>query len=113
MMLTKEFIFFIDVDGVSGVNEVIQIRCLLFFRNFRLIMQNSASAICGSPDFLPTTDRVLCRNPQNGQKTDKNRLKNDRWRGWYGGLADAVHRSRKDGGNGGPVLARRETEVNV
>jgi hypothetical protein len=75
MMLTKEFIFFIEVDGVSGVNEVIQIRCLLFFRNFRLIMQNSASAICGSPDFLPTTVRVLCRNPQNRQKTDKNRLR--------------------------------------
>jgi hypothetical protein len=28
-----------------------------------LIMQNSALAISGQPDFLPTTARVLCESP--------------------------------------------------
>ncbi|GGX41492.1 hypothetical protein GCM10010946_20010 [Undibacterium squillarum] len=76
-------------------------------------MQNSASAICGSPDFLPTTAGVLCRNPQKGQKTDKNRLQSDCRRDWGGGLADSVRGWRKEGWNGGPVVARREAEVNV
>ncbi len=76
-------------------------------------MQNSASAICGSPDFLPTTAGVLCRNPQNGQKSHKNGLENGCRRDWGGGLADSVRGRRKEGRNGGPVAARREAEVNV
>ena len=59
-------------------------------------MQNSASAIFESPDFLPTSAGVLCRNPQNGKKTDKNRLQNDCRRDWGSDLADAV-RGRKAG----------------
>ncbi|GGX41513.1 hypothetical protein GCM10010946_20040 [Undibacterium squillarum] len=56
-------------------------------------MQNSASAIYGSPDFLPTTARVLCRNPQNGQK---------RARKWPLGVArraQAVIRQMRNGNN--------------